>query len=218
MKAAGIGRLRHFGVSTGYPNKDGLSKEFLQAVFFIALPLCLGGPAYVMLKPDLSSQAVKTQQAVDTDEAAGRAATSLQEGYRYWKGGDTEAALKAFDLAAEQAPDDPQVYYYRGIALADAGYTDDAKADFVRVAELKPDYFDAYLRLDRLYTKEKDWDTIIRYWTQFLSHDPTHTRALMERGGAYFQSGNLTAALADVKAACDLGDEAGCRYYRKYHP
>jgi tetratricopeptide (TPR) repeat protein len=191
----------------------------LRVILFIAFPLCFGGVLYAFLPviygPPSTHTAVSPSAPLSDTE---KAAVYLNDGYRLWKEGDFEAALNNYDEAAALTPEDGQVYYYRGIALADAGYIEDAKNDFILVTELDPENFDAHLRLDRLYTAEKDWNAVIRLWTDFLYYNPDHARAIMERAGAYHHSGNESAAVADLKSACDLGDKVGCRYYKKYGP
>ncbi len=183
----------------------------MQVIFWIALPLCVGVPVYTSYT---SFSAIK-KDAVPRSPAQ-QAARYLNDGYDLWKNGDFEAALTAYDQAVALAPEDDQVYYYRGIALVDAGYPDEAVADFSRAGELNPSFFDAYLRLDQVCAKQKEWRTIIDHWTRFISHNPGHARAYLERAGAYHHSGDQEAALADLKTACDLGEDVGCRYYQKY--
>jgi tetratricopeptide (TPR) repeat protein len=49
--------------------------------------------------------------------------------------GRTDAALVLFDESVATNPDDPRAFYYRGLALGQAGRFDDAAADLRRVVE-----------------------------------------------------------------------------------
>jgi hypothetical protein len=57
---------------------------------------------------------------------------------------------------------------------------------------------------------------IISYWNQFLELEPDHSRAYLERAGTYYHKKDYANSVADLKAACDLGNEEGCKRYDRY--
>ncbi|MCB9616794.1 MAG: hypothetical protein H6721_15135 [Sandaracinus sp.] len=70
--------------------------------------------------------------------------------------------------------------------------------------------FDAVLALDRQLAPQRRWAEIAAAWDTFLAANPDHTRALLERGGTYYQWGRLIEAERDAQRACELGLAEAC--------
>ena len=49
------------------------------------------------------------------------------------------------------------------------------------------------------------------YWTRFLALEPGHADAYLERAGTHRHAGNAEASRADLKKACDLGNQKACQ-------
>ena len=81
---------------------------------------------------------------------------------------------------------------------------------------LDPREFAYYLLMDRVLAKHKDWNRIIAYWDEYIQLNPTHSRAYVERGGAYFHKGDVKSAVRDAKIAADMGNLDGKQIYEKY--
>jgi len=63
----------------------------------------------------------------------------LNMGIRLYNEGSMEEALGFFERAAEEHPDEPEVYYYRGLVYLSQGRNDDAIADLKHLLEIDPD-------------------------------------------------------------------------------
>ena len=61
----------------------------------------------------------------------------LNVGIELYNSGDLDGALVEFEEAAELYPEDPQVYYYRGLVLIAQGKNELAAADFRQLLELE---------------------------------------------------------------------------------
>ncbi|MEJ2086644.1 MAG: tetratricopeptide repeat protein [Acidobacteriota bacterium] len=61
----------------------------------------------------------------------------LNVGIELYNNGDLDGALTEFEEAAELYPEDPQVYYYRGLVLIAQGKSELAAADFRKLLELE---------------------------------------------------------------------------------
>ena len=59
----------------------------------------------------------------------------------YAKRGDTENAIKGFNLVIEAKPDDAEAWYNLGVQYRKAGSTNEAAAAFQRARELNPELF-----------------------------------------------------------------------------
>ena len=65
--------------------------------------------------------------------------------------------------------------------------------------------------LDWLLGKEGRWDDVIARWDRFIALEPKNANAYLERAGTHRHKGDMRAALADLKSACDLGNGNACQ-------
>jgi hypothetical protein len=124
--------------------------------------------------------------------------------------------------AAGQArnPGKAQQYYQRGLAEAQSHQNAAAIADFEQSITLDPDRFETYQALDNALSNEREWATIVQYWSQYIQLHPNDGRADCERGGAYSQLHDAPHTLADAEKACSLGIQKCCQVaanYRRAH-
>ena len=63
----------------------------------------------------------------------------LNMGIRLYNEGSMEEALDFFERAAEEHPEEPEVYYYRGLVYLSQGRNEDATADLKHLLEIDPD-------------------------------------------------------------------------------
>ncbi|RMH21153.1 MAG: tetratricopeptide repeat protein [Acidobacteria bacterium] len=64
----------------------------------------------------------------------------LNTGIDKYNANELDSALSYFDRAAQENPDLPDVYYYRGLAYLAKGDVEAAKADFQKLLDLAPDH------------------------------------------------------------------------------
>jgi hypothetical protein len=124
----------------------------------------------------------------------------------------------AKDGAAGQAgdPHNAQQYYQRGLAEAQSGQNAAAIADFEQSILLDPNRFEAYQKLDDLLSAQRQWPTIIQYWSQYIQLHPNDGRAHCERGGTYSQLHDAPHTLADAEKGCSLGIATCCQALRNF--
>lgn len=120
-------------------------------------------------------------------------------------------AIAAYDAVVKAEGEDAEILYWRGMAHWKSAQFDQAYRDFRRVIDLDPTHLDALRNADRLLARQKKWDEVITMWNWYISRQPPNADAYFERGGAYFQKGDMAAAAADAKKACELGKPQGCR-------
>jgi tetratricopeptide (TPR) repeat protein len=143
----------------------------------------------------------------------------VYEGWRLGEEGQHEAALRVLDLAAQLAPGNAEVQSQRASIVSPPGPRQAGPADDLAELEERvradPDDFRAHQRLDYALARRGEFDRVVELWSEFLSRNPGHGQAHLERGGAYFHSGNRELALADARAACELGVNEGCLRVRQ---
>jgi len=129
--------------------------------------------------------------------------------------GFSTASLADLNTAALVDPSDAGTFYWRGVVYAKSNKPDLARQNIEEAIRLDPRDFASYRYLDQLLAPQKEWDTIIQYWTQFLKLKPTHAEAYLERSGTYYWKRDFTAAQTDAQRACLLGSEKGCQFYER---
>lgn len=119
-------------------------------------------------------------------------------------------AIAIYDQAIAGASNDPQLYYWRGMARQKVGQNDLALTDYQRVIGLDYTSYDAHVAADRLMSAQRRFGDVVAMWTRYIDRVPGKADAHYERAGAFFHSGNRDAARIDAQRACDLGHARGC--------
>ena len=134
------------------------------------------------------------------------AAKIVYEGYELVQASKYTAGVDKFNSALELTSDDADIFYRRGLALNKSNMYQAAVSDLKRAIELSPDTIQYYISIDYLYSRQRDWNSILKYWDKFISNHPNNSRAYVERAGTHFHNGNAKAALRDADKARSLGD------------
>ncbi len=137
-------------------------------------------------------------------------AAASWQGHHAEGAGRSAMAVGIFDKALELEPLSVDPYYRRGIARWRQGDEQGAVADLRRAIELEPTHFEACRNLDHLLANKGDWGAILDVWNRFLSLEPHHAGALLERAGTHHHAGNEAAARLDLEAACGMGNAQAC--------
>jgi tetratricopeptide (TPR) repeat protein len=155
----------------------------------------------------------------DTDVQKGRkwlASKLIYDGHELAERGKADSAINYYNAAPCLNPDDGDVYYRRARASVDLHRYDSALLDLQRAIQIDPNKFGYYQSLDWILAKRRDWDRIIVYWSRYTAMHPDNSRAYVERGGVYYHKGDMRSAVADAKAAADMGNDEGKEAYEKF--
>jgi tetratricopeptide (TPR) repeat protein len=128
---------------------------------------------------------------------------------------DVQGAIGRLDLGLAIAGEDAELLYWRGRAHILAKHFDAALADFEASIRLEPRHIEAYHNVDWLLARERRWNEIIAHWDAYLALEPLSGEALFERAGTHRHKGDLKAALADARKACELGVQKACDVTRR---
>jgi len=127
-------------------------------------------------------------------------------GFSYYYQGDFTQAIADFDQAIQLQPDNAGAYLNRGVALFDQGDTEAAIADYKKAIELEHDPLcTPYNNLGNAYRQLGDFEQAIVCFTTAIDLQPDFSPAYYNRGLAYVQSGDTTAAIPDLETALALG-------------
>jgi adenylate cyclase len=143
------------------------------------------------------------RKATDTDPRFLRAWSSLAEAYAakaiFLGGGEFErqAAMQASEKAMQIEPEHAQSQLARGYAHLANNQFEQAHRDFLRVAELAPQKFEAYYQLGRLAQHQGDTAGAIENFTRAMELNP-------------YDYESPCLVVASYQKA---GDEVNCRHY-----
>jgi len=138
------------------------------------------------------------------------------DAYQANKTGNTKQAIEYTNIGLRLMPNNPKLYNRRAQALVSMNQRTLATKDSKKSIELDPNNIDYYLTLDWVLAKQNDWNQIIEYWDKFIKLHPNNGRAYVERGGAYYRSGDLETAIQNAKKSADLGNPEGKEAYLKF--
>ncbi len=113
-----------------------------------------------------------------------------------------------------KAPENPSVYYVRGIAELDLGKYEDAIKDNTRAIELRPGFSEAYNNRGIALSALKRYDEAVRDFTAALEFNPAHYKARLNRAISYTAMGRLEPALNDYRKALETRPESTRNFLR----
>lgn len=135
-------------------------------------------------------------------------------GYQQFNQNHLPQAMKIFNEAQSLDPANSGPYYYRAAVFNRQNDNKAALENLEKSIELNPHFFGAYSLRDSILANNKEWDKIIGYMNAYIALEPKKPEGYAERAKAYRSKSDLAAAQADLKIACDLGDQASCRQFK----
>lgn len=152
----------------------------------------------------------------------------LQKGISYLNVNELENAIKYFDLAKNQYPEE-----YTKLALPDfykgqsysklKQYNNAIKSykSFLDIYKKEQDYFvfdinynkanEVLYNLAKIYQEKKDFILSNEYITKILKREPKNANAYYLKGYNLYYENNITQAVSNFKKSCDLGLTSGCK-------
>ena len=85
---------------------------------------------------------------------------------------DFDSAIESFTEVINQQPDDPELYYLRGVAYLKKGVLTKARADFSHSIRLKPDGADGYVGRGTTEMRQGEVDKAIADFSEVIHLQP----------------------------------------------
>jgi tetratricopeptide (TPR) repeat protein len=115
--------------------------------------------------------------------------------------GAEDWAIKCWDEALKLEPKNPYYLTQRGIALLQKQNFDEAKANFEKAIEFKPDYAPAHFQIALLYQQRGEIDKAISKLKETKNLAPFDVGLAFQLGLAYYQKGNYQKAKDELERA-----------------
>lgn len=138
--------------------------------------------------------------------AIGQTADDLiDRGYEKYEKGDYKKAILEFDKAAKLAPDNPEIFYLRGVCKSQAGLNKDAVKDYDIALKIDPTYTEVHYEKGYALFLDNKGIEAIKSFDQAIKLRPGYAEAWFNRGSVKCILGDKEGALADWKKAEELG-------------
>jgi len=128
----------------------------------------------------------------------------LKSGRRHHFQKEYAAALRQYNQAIKNAPDQAEAYCRRGSVYQAMGKTALALADFDRAIERDPRLAAAYLQRGKLRTESGDLENALADFGQLMSLKVNDAESYLNRGICLVKKGLLNAAAADFERVLKL--------------
>lgn len=127
----------------------------------------------------------------------------VQRGDLRQAGGDTLGALRDYELALKEAPDDPMIWNNRGVSLSSLGRYDEAAGSYRKAIDIRPGYWMAWYNLGKALHRKADrtpdgaegYEAALKAYERALELKPAHTSALNNKAVALRKLGRHEEAL-----------------------
>ncbi len=113
--------------------------------------------------------------------------------------GQGEQALRFYEAALAERPDDPKAIAGIGFELVQQGRKREALARFDRVVELKPDWAEAHFDRGYLLQQLNNHDAALQAFQRAIALDPAHDRALYGRALSLISLRRIDEAVAPLE-------------------
>ena len=128
-----------------------------------------------------------------------------ERAYQRLQKNDLVGALEDYNEVIKLDPKEAENFINRGLVKERMKDHDDALDDFSQAIKLDDKDPKAWACHGNVLSKLGRWKEAVEDYTVALSHDPKYGHALFNRGIAHQNTGNKSAACADLKAALKLG-------------
>lgn len=174
---------RSFKTTSGQPNVGAVIKTIFGFMFFLFFISVIG---FIFFSDD----------SVLDD--------SYMKGNQFFDMAEYDSALHYYQLALQENPDDPFIYYGRGNAFINMGRYDSAIAQYDKALILDNQFNDArYNKGYALYLQNRYKDSI-RETRKVTDNDPENTNAILLIGDGYYSQTQYDSAMYWYNQAYDL--------------
>lgn len=128
----------------------------------------------------------------------------VELGWRYYRKGDFEKAVKNLERAVELDSKDLGAHFNLALSYKEINLMGKAEEEFKKVVELDPSHKLALFHLGKMYYEQKRYDEAIEQLSHAVKSDPASADAAFFLGKAYEKKGYIDEALAAYERALEL--------------
>lgn len=158
--------------------------------------------APVLLRTNAPTPAPAEEEPVEFD--IDKATEHLLRGNEHLARQDFAKAVEEFQLAAKFNPEDEDIFYNLGLALAQKGDTEAAKTNYLKALELFPDYVEAHINLGNMLVRQGEFGDAIEHLQAAVKADPENAAAHNNLGNAMARQKRSREAIVHFEEAVRL--------------
>jgi tetratricopeptide (TPR) repeat protein len=118
--------------------------------------------------------------------------------------GNFDEAVRLFQLALEEQPDDALAAYNLGLALLKKGARQEGIEWLARSVEMDPDFRNGHFNLAMMLAEDGQWPQVVEHLRQAHRIDPEDRIAHLELATALTRVGRAQEAIAELRALLEL--------------
>jgi eukaryotic-like serine/threonine-protein kinase len=157
---------------------------------------------------DVALASFERAVAADPDSPLTYAGLAEAQWFKYAASRDKvwlDRTTESVRQAETRNPDLPRVHVVAGLLKANAGWYEQATAEYLRAIELEPINGDAYRRLGEAYRKNNQLGEALASFRKAIEVDPQQYRNFQNLGSFYYQRANYEEAAKQFRTAVALG-------------
>ena len=170
---------------------------------------------------EMLAQALLSQNRIPEALAHARHATEVSpsaETYRnvgiiLAKAGNTQEAIREFEMALQLKPNMADTHCNLAVALQRSGRLDEAIAHYEEAVRIDPDYADAHYDLGTALVRVNRTSEAVQEWETTLRINPDHAMAQANIGVALEQGGQVEDAVAHYKQALRINPDLAAVHF-----
>jgi tetratricopeptide (TPR) repeat protein len=133
--------------------------------------------------------------------------------------GFLEDAMESLSFAQILSPDNPEIYYTRGLILEECieskENVQEVLDQYIYALKIDHSYINAHLRIGNLFSKLEDYQTAISAYELIIKIDPNNEEAYKNRGLLYQKLAQYPEAIADYNQVLKINNNNPEIYYRR---
>jgi tetratricopeptide (TPR) repeat protein len=141
------------------------------------------------------------------------AATSAKKAMKFFNEAKWDEAVDEFSEGISKSPENPTLYFYRGLSQENNGNIDEALADYEKAIELKPEFTLPYSRSGKIYARQQNHEKARELYQKAFELGDTDITTLYNYGVVLMNLGQSPDAKNVFEKLLEIDEDYPDAYY-----
>jgi len=164
-------------------------------------------------RQDSIALAKKKAEALKSADAETRKKKAYNDGNTFYRKGQYQEALEAYDKAIQADPQYTKAFFCKGNAFKKLRKFPEAIQAYNKAIELDSTYDICLFALGSLYDEDGKFQQAIKFYDKVIKVDPKYFKAYYQKGLAYNKLGENEKAIEALKKATEIKPDYHEAYY-----